>query len=240
MAKPAFIELPGVEPIPILYEDRSALAVDKPRGWLIVPVRWQHTGRNLQAALISSIAAGDFWARARGLKFLRFVHRLDAETSGVLLAVRNRGALPAYSALFAQRQVEKTYLAVVVGAPPQKEWTCHLRVAPDPRCRGRMRVDRRHGQEAQTRLRCLQTRGERSLLEVRPLTGRTHQIRVHLAACGCPVIGDALYGRADARLALGLRAVRLAYSDPFTHRRVEIRAPCEQFCRAYGFDTPEL
>ena len=71
-------------------------------------------------------------------------------------------------------------------------------------------------------------------------TGRTHQIRVHLAESGLPVVGDKLYGREDARLELGLRAVRLAYTDPFTRRRVEIRAPVEPFCREYGFDPPKL
>ena len=77
-------------------------------------------------------------------------------------------------------------------------------------------------------------------MEARPVTGRTHQIRVHLAESGLPVVGDKLYGREDARLELGLRAVRLAYVDPFTRRRVEIRAPVEPFCREYGFDPPKL
>jgi 23S rRNA-/tRNA-specific pseudouridylate synthase len=87
MARPSGpIELPTGEEIPVLYEDRSVLAIDKPRGWMLAPASWQKTGRNLQAALESSIRAGDFWARSRGLKFLRFVHRLDAGTSGVLLA----------------------------------------------------------------------------------------------------------------------------------------------------------
>ena len=67
MAKPNYIELPFCEPIPILYEDRSVLAIDKPRGWLLVPVNWQNTNRNLQAAINSSISAGDYWARSRNL-----------------------------------------------------------------------------------------------------------------------------------------------------------------------------
>jgi 23S rRNA-/tRNA-specific pseudouridylate synthase len=97
VAKPNRIELPGVEPIPILYEDRSVIAIDKPGGWMLVPFSWQKTSRNLQTALASSIAAGDFWARSRNLKQLRFVHRLDAETSGVLLLAKSQGALRAYS-----------------------------------------------------------------------------------------------------------------------------------------------
>src|SRR5215472_17218619 len=73
MAKTNLIELPGCEPIPILYEDRSVLAVDKPRGWMLAPASWRNTSRNLQAAMESSVAAGDFWARTRNLKFLRYV-----------------------------------------------------------------------------------------------------------------------------------------------------------------------
>jgi len=100
MAKPKAIELADGTSIPILYEDRSVLAIDKPAGWLLAPDFWDKTGRNLQLALQSSIQAGDFWARSRNLKFLRFVHRLDEDTTGVLLLVKSVGAVPAYSALF--------------------------------------------------------------------------------------------------------------------------------------------
>src|SRR5437667_5190696 len=93
MAKPSFIELPTGETLPILYEDRSVMAIDKPRGWMLVPFSWQKTDRNLQAALTSSIAAKDFWARSRSLKFLRAVHRLDADTSGILLLAKSPGAV---------------------------------------------------------------------------------------------------------------------------------------------------
>src|SRR5215831_2735876 len=106
MAKPNFIELPTGETIPILYEDRSVLAIDKPRGWMLVPFSWQKTNRNLQAALTSSIAAGDFWARSRNLRYLRFVHRLDADTSGILLLAKSPGALRTYSELFESRRME--------------------------------------------------------------------------------------------------------------------------------------
>lgn len=240
MAKPNFIELPGAEPIPILYEDRSALAVDKPRGWMLVPFSWQKTTRNLQAAISSSISARDFWAGSRGLKFLRFVHRLDADTTGILLFAKSPGACQAYSDLFESRRMEKTYLAVVSGSPQSAEWTCRLSLDSDPQRIGRMQVRARGGKEAETHFRVLQSIAGRSLLEARPLTGRTHQIRVHLAESGHPVVGDELYGRAENGVELGLRAVRLAYTDPFTRKRVDIRAPHEGFCREYGFDFPRL
>lgn len=239
MAKPTHIELPGVEPIPILYEDRSVLAIDKPRGWMLVPHSWQKTRWNLQAAIVSSIGAGDFWARSRGLKFLKFIHRLDAETTGILLLAKSQGAVESYSELFESRRMEKKYLAVVDGVVQQEAWICRLKLGPAPGQIGRMRVDEREGKEAETHFRVLQRCEHLTLVEARPLTGRTHQIRIHLAESARPCVGDAVYGRSRERLNLGLRAVRLAYTDPFTRRRVEIRAPVEEFCRAFGFEAKE-
>jgi 23S rRNA pseudouridine1911/1915/1917 synthase len=226
--------------IPILYEDRSALVIDKPAGWMLAPTDWRRTGRNLAAAILSSIRGGDFWARSRNLKFLRFVHRLDADTTGLVLFGKSRGALEAYSGLFESRLVTKTYLAVVTGKPRQEEWTCRQEIGPAAGGPGRMRIDLRHGREAETRFKVLATRGVWSLLEARPLTGRTHQIRLHLVSAGCPVVGDELYEgsrRNPARpdYPLALRAVGLAYRQPFTKAPVTIAAPAEDFKRAFGF-----
>jgi RluA family pseudouridine synthase len=266
MPKPTHIELPTGERIPILFEDRSVLAIDKPAGWMLVPFSWQKTGWNLQAALTSSIAAGDFWARSRGLKFLKFVHRLDADTSGVLLLGKSPGAVNSLGDLFEGRRMHKVYLAVVRGTPRESEWSCRLKLAPDSREIGRMRVDERQGKESETHFRVLQSRGGTTLIEARPVTGRTHQIRVHLAESGYPVVGDRLYGcsggrassraptaRADVQksglagtlalpgsVGLGLRSVRLSYQDPFTRRPVDIRAPMNDFVREHGFDLPTL
>ena len=129
MARPNTIELPDCEPIPILYEDRSVMAVDKPRSWMLLPVSWQNTARNLQAAINSSIAARDFWARSRGLKFLRYIHRLDADTSGVLLFSKSPGALESFGEMFEGRRMEKNYLAVVAVEPREigmdlPSWRC--------------------------------------------------------------------------------------------------------------------
>jgi RluA family pseudouridine synthase len=261
------------------------MAIDKPRDWMLVPFSWQKTNRNLQAALISSIAAGDFWARSRGLRFLRFVHRLDAETTGILLLAKSQGAVVSYGALFESREMAKTYLAAASGVPKQTEWTSRLKIGPDPSQRGRMMVDVRHGKQAETHFRVLQTRDDTALIEARPVTGRTHQIRVHLAESGHGVVGDELYGPAASDEAggklnarpgedtaphparggrarsprhaakpvssekhksrlenqpLGLRAVELAYVDPFTRRRVRIRAPMEPFLQEYGFDISKI
>ena len=239
MAKPGFIELSQARDlrIPILYEDRSVIALDKPAGWLLVPDDWAQTSRNLQAAINASLVARDFWAHSRNLRFLRYIHRLDAETSGVLLCARSSGAMPVFSRLFESRQMEKRYLAVVHGTPRQSEWTSCEPLGPAPGKAGRMKVDTRTGKPAQTRLRVLETRGDRTLVEAHPLTGRTQQIRVHLEATGHPVFGDTLYGSATVpdKVPLALRATTLAYTDPFTRRPVRIHAPTEEFLRAYGF-----
>ncbi|HZI31606.1 MAG TPA: RNA pseudouridine synthase [Candidatus Binatia bacterium] len=242
MAKPNFIELPGCDPIPIIYEDRSVLAIDKPRGWMLVPHSWRRTNWNLQAAIDSSIRADDFWAKSRNLKYLRHVHRLDADTSGVMLFAKSDGAMRAMSDMFESRRMEKTYLAVVEGRPRQPEWICELPIGPDPAKFGRMRVDHsEEGKEAETRFRVLTSNARFTLIEASPLTGRTHQIRLHLAESGCPIMCDEIYGRVEKGFRLGLRAVRLAYKDTFTRRPVDIIAPAEGFLKEFGFVlTPEL
>jgi 23S rRNA pseudouridine1911/1915/1917 synthase len=238
LAKTHHITLGAGSVIPILYEDRAVLAIDKPAGWLLAPAWWEHTARNLQRALESGLQRGEFWARCRHLKFLRFIHRLDADTSGVLLLARSPGALRLFSRLFEGRAMRKTYLAVATGAPRQKEWTCSLPVGRDPRRRGVMQVKGEQARDAVTRFSVLSSVGQRSLVVAEPLTGRTHQIRVHLAATGHPILGDPLYGGAppmapDAGLAL--RAIRLEYQDPFSKRPVRIEAPAADFLEQHGF-----
>src|SRR5436190_13247129 len=239
MAKPKQIELETGDTFPILYEDRSVLAIDKPAGWMLVPYSWQDTDRNLQAAITSSVAAGDFWARSRNLKFLRNIHRLDAGTTGILLMAKSPGALNTLGDLFESRQMKKTYLAVVKGVPEKKDWKCDLPLEKDEKQIGRMKVDPKNGKDAETFFRLLESRDGRSLVEAQPVTGRTHQIRVHLAAAGRPVLGDALYGDAPGRKqdqeALALRSVRLEYIDPFQRRKVRIEAPTGSFLEEFGF-----
>lgn len=233
MARPNCIQLFKEEPIPILYEDRSILAIDKPAGWMLVPFSWQRTNRNLQAAIVSSIGAGHFWARSRGIRFLKYIHRLDAETTGILLFGKSQGALDSFGELFETRRVEKVYLAVTDAEPEQAAWTCRLPIGPDPEQHGLMRVDK-HGKEAETEFRVVSSANGLHLIEARPATGRQHQIRIHLAQSGCPIVADELYGQPiDAEM--GLRAVGLAYRDPFTHKPVTIRAPVVGFLEYYGF-----
>lgn len=235
MPKPKDIELPTGETIPILYEDRAVIAIDKPRGWMLVPFSWQKTNRNLQAALTSSIAAKDFWAKSRNLKFIRFVHRLDAETTGILLLAKSLGAVDTYGNLFESRKMKKVYVAVVHGVPKQKEWTARHKLSPDPDQHGRMYVDP-HGKEAETSFRVLETGANTSLIEAHPYTGRTHQIRVHLLESGFPIVGDDLYGPdPKPKKSMALRAIELSFNDPFNRKPIRIRAGYDWFLREYGF-----
>lgn len=259
------IQFPGLDPIPILFEDRTVLAIDKPAGWMLIPFTWQRTNRNLQAAIESSIAAGNFWARSRNLKFLRHMHRLDAETTGILLFAKSQGALNKLGELFEQRQMEKVYLAVVTGEPKQAVWNCSKPIGPVPGEFGRMRIDPKEGKPAETGFKVLASRDGLTLIECRPITGRTHQIRVHLQDAGLAIVGDPMYGGSraatgvsprgesdrpearpggslrrpaskDVRYPMGLRAVKLGFLNPFTNRQVFVRAPREEFLEAFGFE----
>jgi 23S rRNA pseudouridine1911/1915/1917 synthase len=237
--KTQFIELGTGEQIPILYEDRSVIAVDKPAGWMLVPTTWQRTQRNLQAAIESAIAAGQFWARSRNLKFLRYVHRLDAETSGVLLFGKTPGAVRSYGELFESRRMEKVYLAVIEGTPRQSEWVCRESIGEQSSSPKRMKIDLRHGKPAETHFKVLASASSLTLVEARPVTGRTHQIRVHLAHSARPVLGDSLYGKAAKDDVMALRSIMLAYRDPFTRRAVCVKAPVDEFLKLYNFSANE-
>lgn len=239
MAKPKQIELGGGVSAPILYEDGAILAIDKPAYWMLAPESWDRTGRNLHLAILNEIKAGAYWARSRNIKFLRYIHRLDAETTGVLLLAKSAGALREFSRLFESGQAHKKYLAVVSDFPKQESWTCNLNIAEEPGEPGRMRVSKTLGKEASTRFRVLMTHEHGALIEATPATGRTHQIRLHLAASGCPVVGDALYGHTDSgdrAWPLALRAWQIELPDPFRQRPIRIQANPVEFGRAFGFN----
>jgi 23S rRNA-/tRNA-specific pseudouridylate synthase len=133
--------------------------------------------------------------------------------------------------------MEKIYLAVTSQQPKQSNWTCRLSIDRDPKQIGRM-IAHQRGKEAETSFRLVASHAGKFLIEARPYTGRTHQIRVHLAESGCPVSGDEMYGRGE-EAPMGLRAVGLSYRDPFTKRPTAIRAPVKDFLRAYGFESAE-
>src|SRR4051812_45924046 len=235
------MELADGTSIPILYEDRSVLAIDKPAEWMLVPYNWDKTGRNLQLAISSAILGGAFWARSRGLRFLKHIHRLDAETTGVLLFGKSPGAVRTFGELFESRRMHKRYLAVVRGDPKQDQWVCHAKLGPDPKEHGKHRVDPR-GKEAETQFKVIERANGLALIEARPVTGRTHQIRLHLEHAGLPILRDAMYGAPEDRSRrnslMALRAVELEFEHPFLRKRVDITAPSQQFVERFLESKP--
>jgi RluA family pseudouridine synthase len=168
--------------IPVLYSDDSILVVDKPAGMLSIPDHWDP-----DAPVASSALAKD-WGK------LFVVHRLDKDTSGVLIYARDTDAHRALSAAFEARSVKKAYRALVHGSPAWEETSCELSLKPDGDRLHRTIVDLHKGKSAVTFFTVLARYKECSLIEAKPGTGRTHQIRVHLAALGHPCLCDPLYG----------------------------------------------
>lgn len=232
-APPAGVE---AEPIPleILYEDEDVAVVNKPAGMIVHPGAGADTG-TLVAALLDRYGGIEGLSTVGGPLRPGIVHRLDKDTSGAIVIARNDAAHRKLVENFRDRLVEKTYLALLHGKIKGDAGTIELPVARDLRRRSRMTARRREGRAARTdwraRLRLLGF----TLIEADLRTGRTHQIRVHFSALGCPVVGDTLYG-APRRERIGsellpplernfLHAARVAFLHPRTARRVEVRAP---------------
>ena len=180
--------------IPVLYEDEELLALDKPSGLLTSPDRYDPQRPNLMKLLHAGIERGSPWAKKRALHYLMNAHRLDFETSGIILLAKEKPALIALANLFGSEKPVKTYIALVQGNPAQPSFEVNARLAPHPVKTGLIRVDEKNGKSSQTRFEELERFKGWSLLKCRPMTGRTHQIRVHLRHAGLPIAGDALYG----------------------------------------------
>jgi len=180
--------------LPVLFEDEHLLALDKPSRMLTSPDRYDPARPNLMKLLHAGIERGAPWARKRGLTYLMNAHRLDFETSGIILLARNKPALVALANLFGSERPVKNYIALVHGNPVNPAFEVNARLAPHPVKVGLVRVDEKNGKAARTQFELLEKFAGYSLLKCRPLTGRTHQIRVHLRQAGLPIVGDALYG----------------------------------------------
>jgi RluA family pseudouridine synthase len=180
--------------IPILFEDRHLMALDKPAGLLVSPDRYDAARPNLMKLLHRDLERGAAWARERGLAYLMNAHRLDFPTSGVLLLAKDKPTLVALANQFGSEKPVKVYVALVRGTATQANFDCDAKLAPHALRAGYMRVDPKAGKRSRTEFTVRETFDGYLLLECRPLTGRTHQIRVHLKHLRLPMVGDELYG----------------------------------------------
>lgn len=213
-------------PLSILYEDHDLIAIDKPAGLVVHPAPGHAHGTLVHALLHHC----DDLTGVGGQLRPGIVHRLDKDTSGVIIAAKNQAAHTRLTSQFKQREVEKAYLALVRGHPHPPEGTIEAAIGRSERHRKRMSTRTTRGRPATTHYAVSETLADAALVRLRIETGRTHQIRVHLAHIGHPILGDAVYGgrRVPDALKAGrqmLHACRLRIRHPITDQPLEFVAP---------------
>lgn len=226
-------------PLPVIYEDEALIAFDKPSGLAVSPERHGQSPDTVMA-----------WARARWGPELTNVHRLDADTSGLVLCAKTKVALDFLSGQFQSKTVVKTYHALTAGLPVADAFTVNLVIKEDEAKPGVMCIVKKHGQTSQTEFavgeRFPQSAGRPGFawVECRPHTGRRHQIRIHLGSVGTPILNDPLYGneaclrlsdlkrgykgRADEKpliARLALHATGLTFTHPLSREKQSLTAP---------------
>lgn len=248
-----------------LYEDEHLLAISKPARLLTSPDRYDKDRPNLMKLLHEGIALRKPWAVARGLDYLSNAHRLDFETTGILLLAKNKPMLISLAGLFGSNRPSKVYAALVMGSPAESRFAVDAALAPHPGRPGLMRIDTKKGKKSRTEFEVVERLGAYTLMHCRPITGRTHQIRAHLLSRNLPICGDSLYGGRPLYLSklksrytvkegkserpliqtLALHAERLSFTHPVTGAFVEIHADwprdlkvAVKYLRRYAVDAP--
>ena len=206
-----------------IYEDENIIVLDKPSGLLVVPDRFDSAKKNFYSILKDSY------------KKIFIVHRLDKDTSGIVLFAKNSFIHRDLSMLWEKGRVYKTYYALVHSKPEKQQGVINKPVAELKKKKGVMCIDFKNGKKSITEYKVLKRFNRFSFLEIHPKTGRTHQIRVHLASIGCPVAGDVLYNRPEAtnlkeklkdkmpRLCLHAGGIRFFYEP--AKKELELKSP---------------
>ena len=211
----------------VLFEDEHIAVVDKPAGLVV------HPTERIREVTLSDLLVNRYGElpSAPGDPRPGIVHRLDRDTSGVLVAARTPRAFAALKQAFRDRTVKKTYLALVHGQPARASWTVDKSLGPLPDHPDRQCIEPAVGAKvARTDFECVESLGDASVVEAHPTSGRRHQIRVHLAHSGVPILGDVLYGPHDVPQPLALsrqalHAHRLAFAHPASGEQVSFESP---------------
>lgn len=217
--------IPEAIPLEVIFENSDLLIVNKPAGMVVHPAAGHTAGTLVNAALAHEPDLEGVGGEQRP----GVVHRLDKDTSGLILLAKNDSAHRWLQSQFRSRQVEKAYLALVDGAPPTPRGRVEANIGRDPTHRKRMAIlPDGKGRQAVSEYHTLRSYPGHTLLEVHPITGRTHQIRLHLAFIGCPVVGDQVYGRSRPSLPIQrhfLHAARLSICLPGEKQPRTFEAP---------------
>ncbi len=204
----------------VSYEDEYLLVVDKPAGVVVHPARGHPSGTLAQALEGRGVAGGEPWRAG-------IVHRLDRDTSGLLVVAKSEPVHRALKELLARRKLRREYLTLVEGRPEARSGMIDAPIGRHRRDRVLMSIDAEDPREARTNFRLERALPHATLLRVILDTGRTHQIRVHMQAIGHPVCGDPLYGKAHlyGLERQFLHAARLAFAHPITNQRIDVSSP---------------
>ncbi len=215
-------------PLNIVFENDDLLVINKPAGMVVHPAAGHFSGTLVHAVLGYDPDIEGIGGEGRP----GIVHRLDKQTSGLILLAKNDVALQWLQEQFRHRKVEKTYLALVDGRPPTPTGRVEAPIGRDPSHRKKMAISREdRGREAISEYKTLEIFTNHTLLEFHPLTGRTHQIRLHCAFLGCPIVGDEIYGR---------KAPSIAIDRHFLHaKKLKIILPNEDQPRVFEAPLPE-